>query len=281
MDSGASRRAYIATCAGGLAGTAGCLLFTGDDRQGEPTLTSTPGDDEATADGTPTPDSSPVLGPVWVTDSVLHVVDVDGVSVTGSPDGSQYVFAAYTEDNEVDPDLFRLVVDDDVYRHEPPAGTDYGAVVPSDDYVGAAQPVVAFSVPVRDDVEVATVEYGNSALERWLSTDTKRRLTFDPKFKVREFSVPGSVAADEPVEAELTVANVGSGPGTFRASVPDGVMHATIVERALDAGEEMEFTEEIDLRGASAGSNYSLPLSWADGQRTETVRVEPTPTEGG
>lgn len=84
----------------------------------------------------------------------------------------------------------------------------------------------------------------------------------------------------EPAEAELTVANVGTGDGVFRATAPAGALGATVFERELDAGEEETFSAAVDLRSAPTGSPYGVTLSWADGRERRTTTVEPVQTEG-
>lgn len=282
-----SRRELLAGGLCGLVATAGCTdVRDGGAPPTNTTTETTTGADDAASTETDAPSATatagrtPRIGSVRVTDSVVHVVNVDGFEVAGSPDDTQLVFATYQDEDGVEGDRFRLVVDGDIHRPQPPGETDFRAVARTVDRLESGQGLTGFVVPVRESVERVTLEYGESDLARDAPADARERLTADPVFEVRRFSLPDSVEDGEPVEAELTVANVGTGDGVFRATAPAGALGATIVERELEAGEEETFSAEVDLRSAPTGSPYGVTLSWADGRERRTTTVEPVQTEG-
>lgn len=279
------RRDVLAGSLGLVTSVSGCLTFTGDADQSPTTasdrVSPTPEPDEGDDVGSPaeSTEPKPTVDSVWVSDSVVHVVNVDGLTVADSPDGSQFVFATYEDDGDVDPDAFRLVVDGETYEPQSPTDVDFQTLARTIDRVGSDLALTGFVVPVREDVREATLGYGETGLAHELSAEARERLTADPVFEVRTFSLPDSAVPNEPFVADLTVANVGDGRGTFRATAPAGTMLPTVVERTLDAGEERTFTEEIAIRSSGPGTNYGVTLSWADGELTRSIRIEGESTD--
>ncbi len=228
---------------------------------------------------------TPRLGALWVADSVVHTAVVDSRTVSGSPDGTQLVFASYVDESRIEPEAFSLVVGDERYVPRPPGDSyaDFETIAASTERIDDDETVTGFVVDVRDTVESATLEYGDGSWTHDLSRAQRNRLTGDPSFEVREFAVPDAVSPGEALVAELTVANVGRRTGTFRATVPRMAMRPTVIERDVGAGQTASFTERITW-GASegapldrlAGEDYDLVLSWPGGQRSATVTV----TEG-
>ncbi|GGN84805.1 MULTISPECIES: hypothetical protein [Haloarcula] len=277
MPSQRSRRSVLAACTGLLA--AGGCLGTGSDSPATSTTTAERTEPTTTAEQTEA--VTPDLGGVWVTDSVVHTAMVDSRMVSGSPDGTQLVFARYVDESRVDPEAFSLVVDGERYAPKPPRDTyaDFETIANSTDRVADDETVTGFVVDVRDTVDSATLEYG----EAWshdLSNPQRERLTGDPSFEVREFTLPDTVSPGDSLVADVTVANVGTGPGTFRATVPRATVWPTLLERDVAAGETASFTGRITW-GASdgaplgrlTGEEYELVLSWPDGQRSATITV--------
>ncbi|MFC6974190.1 hypothetical protein ACFQL1_05110 [Halomicroarcula sp. GCM10025709] len=282
MPSTPSRRALLGSLAGLCTGFSGCL----DGTFQAPETDAPASTDEAGT--TPTPvtssdDAEPRLGTVWVTDSVVHVAAVDSLVVTGAPDGHQFVFAGYRDDSDVLPERFGLRIDGDRRAPEEPKGSyvSFDTIARTSDRVGDGETVTGFVVPVRDTVERATLTYAGRPM-RELDRRARRRLTGDPTFAVRAFSLPDRLSPTERLVADLTVANVGSRDGTFRATAPQFAVLPTVVEHEIPAGETAQFTTAITW-GASAtpmqrsvGEELTLTLSWSGGTRTATVSVEPT-----
>lgn len=272
MPSPQSRRRFLLGGCALLAATSGCLTDAGDRT---PTETPTPSSTDQPSGPTPQFDA------LWVADSVVHVANVDSLVVAGAPAGKRLVFAAYEDASRIDPEAFGLTVDDESFVPQPPPGTytDFETIARSSDRVADGQAVTGFVVPVQDTVERATLTYGEG-WTRDLRPALRDRLTVEPVFEVREFSLPDVATPDAPIPATLTVTNVGSGAGTFRAVAPAWGMLPTVVEHELAAGESATFETELSeqsgggLTGASPGETREVTLSWADGETTATVRFE-------
>ncbi|MBX0321940.1 hypothetical protein EGH21_02725 [Halomicroarcula sp. F13] len=279
MPSQRSRRSVLAACTALLA--AGGCLGTESDPPATGTTTTVAQTDTTTTTAEWTDTVRPDVGTVWVTDSVAHTAMVDSRMVSGSPDGTQLVFASYVDESRVDPEAFSLVVDGERYAPKPPADTyaDFETIANSTDRVADDESVTGFVVDVRDTVDSATLEYG----EAWshdLSNPQRERLTGDPSFEVREFTLPDTVSPGDSLVADLTVANVGTGPGTFRATVPRATVWPTLIERDVAAGESVSFSTRITWSASDgapldrlAGEEYELVLSWPDGRRSERLTV--------
>lgn len=277
MPSPWSRRRFLHAGAGLLTVTGGCLSDGGDR-----TPTGTDTDTQSAQPGSDQPSGpTPEIGEVWITDSVVHVANVDSRTVVGAPDGERLLFATYVDDSRIDPESFGLVVDGERFAPQPPSGTytDFETIARSNEHVADGETITGFVIPVQDRVERALLTYGDG-WDRELSASVRDLLTVEPVFEVRAFSLPETVRPDASVTAELTVANVGTGAGTFRAVAPDGGMLPTVVERELDAGEEATFETQIGeeygggLVSADPGERVAITLAWADGRRTATVRIE-------
>ncbi|MFC7249771.1 hypothetical protein ACFQJ5_07970 [Halomicroarcula sp. GCM10025324] len=278
MPSPQSRRRFLLASGTLLAATSGCLSDTGG-RTPTETDTETPTPTRSRTDQSSEP--TPAVDTVWVTDSVVHVANVDSLVVAGAPDGERLVLATYVDESRIDPEAFDLVVDGKSFVPQPPPGTytDFETIARSSDRVADGQALVGFVVPVQDAVERVSLTYGEG-WTRDLRASTRDRLTVEPAFEVREFSLPDIAEPDAPIPATLTVANVGAGVGVFRAVAPAWGMLPTVIERELAAGESTTFETEVGeqysggLTGASAGETREVTLSWAGGETTATVRFE-------
>lgn len=105
-----------------------------------------------------------------------------------------------------------------------------------------------------------------------------------PEFEVRAFSAPDTVRPDEPIEVSATVANVGEGAGTFRASLNqegDLLYGADPFSFDLESGAERAWTETVTThQGGEIEGRVTVRIRFrsAGGDYDQDVVVRPPGT---
>lgn len=141
---------------------------------------------------------------------------------------------------------------------------------------------LAFAVP-KDE----TFDSGRAMLDgtelAMLSTPLLDRLNNPPVFEVGDTSVsPAAVPAGAQIEAtvEVTITNVGEGPGEFGASLTGNfVSGAETLTATLAAGAERDVTDVIRIIGE--GDTARVRLDWGSDTLVTDIPVTGTPPESG
>lgn len=193
---------------------------------------------------------------------VAHLsVSSPGAGTTGRTD--------YLRSRELD-SRFRVTLDGTRY----PGDDRVFHVVPrSDDPEGVR---LGFPVPAPATVERGSVVWTTGVPEvRWsLTADHRDALARPPQFEVREFAVPDEVTRGSTFDATLTVANVGSGDGTFLAELGATTISDTPEIRIdVSAGETVTAKRAVEPYYPEESDEMTLVLNWDVGQSNRTVSI--------
>ncbi|NHN47176.1 hypothetical protein G9464_06125 [Halostella sp. JP-L12] len=278
------RRRLLGALTAGVGAFGGCL----DRARSDP---GTATDDETSTDGTTDDDGAYAGVTVERAEATPEYVasnSPDSIGTYGERD-EQYVIASVTADGTPAPPraAFRLRIGD---RSIPPTTEvggmgerlwDYGDPYDSENGEGW----VAFEVAKPLDAEGARLTWPGGGHE--LDEGAVERLSRPPTtFEVRGFDAPESMALDETVTAELTVANVGDADGTFVAAVNrtgPSIAYTPEARISLDvpAGETTTWVYEsgpddryADPSDGSEGLQMIVRLRWRDGSLSREIAVE-------
>ncbi|WP_327051589.1 hypothetical protein [Halomicrococcus gelatinilyticus] len=290
-----NRRRFLGVAGTALTGLAGCAGDLTTDSDGTTTETSTtdtttPTDTSTTSDGTSTT-SEPESSERTIGDVVVDVTDatvrkaVAYESAMGSggviaPDGQQFVVAAVrsgttSETNATGApsyDSFDLVVDGEtyspIYVEDRTTGGNTTSLagrgeIPYDSPYANSYEVgwVAFELPSPVDASAVAVRcrYGGETAEWTLSDDQVDALGRPaPEFELRSFEATPNESS---VDISLVVENVSETDGRFLAAVywPTARIadddESTIVDRSVDAGGRVEWTQTFDTEYAGGGDS--------------------------
>lgn len=190
--------------------------------------------------------------------------------------GEQFVVADATlSDNE----LFRafsVAADGQVFD----VGTTDALAAPFEEPEGE---LFGVPVPAPLDAERAAVVWSdeddrgdeNGASARWsLSADHRRALANPPEFTVEEFAVPEEVEGGSSFTAALTVANSGSGDGTFRAELGATTISDTPeIQVEVPAGETVSAERTVEPHYPGDADELTVRLNWGIESVERTVAV--------
>ncbi|WP_458189292.1 hypothetical protein [Haladaptatus sp. NG-WS-4] len=295
------RRRLLSLSALALSGCASTAIDGDEAGPTSPTQTTTSTTETATPTGTPTKtladESVERLGvesittrdgltltvsDCWVQHSIIYANVPDALTVA-SHEGTQFVFALVSADNDLPPPRSEFAVS--------LGGTDYWAKsefegellesVDSDrdvdyyqtrdeDWESYGHGWLLFEIPDDPRGEMTIRWHGHDADASWSLTDERvAALTAPrPQFEVVEFDAPERVVST-PFELSLTVRNVGEGDGVFRGVLNQrGVAVLAWFTLPVPAGETR--TWRYDYRHDAE----RLALHWDGGVVERNVEIE-------
>lgn len=278
------RRRLLAALGAGVS-LPGCL---GSESPGTPTsdeTTTAPSEDATTVTSGPTADPELLaLGDSFETSNgrsltvhdvrVRRIVFTRGVHVDPfTRPGEQFVVA----DMEVsDRDLhegFSVAADGRTVD----TGPNDALVSRFDDPTGE---LLGFRVPAPFDAERGAVVWsgdsgGTSETARWsLVADHFDALANPPEFAVEAFDVPEEVERGSSFTATLTVANSGSGDGTFRAELGATTISDTPeIQVEVPTGETVSAERTVEPHYPEEAEELTVRLNWGMGTVERAVSV--------
>lgn len=239
--------------------------------------------ERATAGGT-----SVWLQHVAVRESFLYVPDHEPLAVAREP-GKQWLFADVAVDGDSDPRPweFTLRASDGRYKGttqpDPPGESVHvhGFEQPYDAGSTQGNGWIAYELPAPLAVDDPHLRWsaGEKSFAWRLPSEVVSALRSPPAtFELREFSLPDAVERDEPIEAGLTVANVGDAPETFRGSLnqrePTDVSDP--IELPVDPGEEVtwraSYRPHQQVERDVSAVRFVLRAATGDVERTVRIR---------
>lgn len=278
-----ARRQFLAGIAGAAGGSAGCTGFA--DTRAEPTTTTRTTTAGTTATRTtaartavePVGSSVPLDGSGSATLDAVAVqrqfTYLDGSHVAVGGDRDRVYLLAPGTANLADRRLELRVGDQRFEATDDVAGVPVYLV--RFDRKQVADPgLYAFDLPADLDGDDAGVLVADAqGTVGWsLPGDVVSRLVAPPTFEGVELDAPESVAEGEPVEASVSVENVGGSDGTFVAELgPTTYSDQSEVYVEVPAGSSAEATESFST--ASADGSLTLRLDWGYGSVERTVEV--------
>lgn len=276
------RRRHLLAALGAGVSLAGCV---GTDAPGTPTpdeTTRTPVEDGTTTNTTTPADPESLAlgeslepadgGQVTVHDvRVRRIVFTQGVHTDPySRPGEQFVVVDATA--SIPERLERLAVVAD--GRTVAAGANDALVAPFGDPAGE---LLGFRVPAPLEVEGAAVRWSvpKGASARWpLDASHLHALANPPEFEVKAFEVPETVERGSAFTAALTVANAGSGDGTFRAELGATTISDTPeISVEVPAGETVTAERTVEPYYPEEADELTVRLNWGadDVERAVTV----------
>jgi hypothetical protein len=184
--------------------------------------------------------------------------------------GEQFVVADASSSGRDFPSGFTIEIDGD--RRD--TGANDALVSPFGDPTGV---LVGFGVPAPLDVERGAVVWTapDGATARWpFDSESLDALANPPTFEVREFSVPEEVERGSTFAATLTVANVGSGDGEFRAE-----LGATTISDTPELAVEVAASETVTTRPTinpfypEDADELPVELNWDADRLVHTAKI--------
>ena len=290
-----TRRTFLA---GAAAALAGCVSGRSDPgtSDGTPEQTPAPTTSERPARSTLAFGETATVGELdvrptgaVVQDSYVALVYPDFADVVAA-EGRQFLFLTVDASGSPAPaaEDFAVVAGDAAYAGEPrgSAGRPYREGRPYTPDAGHGWILYELPAPLEGERIAVELDVDDGDPPTWhLPEDVVARLRGPaPAFEVRDFEAPDSVRPDEPIEVSATIANVGDGDGTFRASLNqegDLLYGADPFSFDLAAGAERAWTETVAThqRGEIEGQlTVRLRFRSAGGDFDRDVVVRPPGT---
>ncbi len=286
-----TRRSLLASAAV-LTGLAGCLGGGpgGDENQKTPTTTTTTSTTEPEA----TPHEfgeSGTLGELTVSptaahaqNSLFYLTSADQMGVI-DPDGTRLLFVDVDVDGGgPEPEEFHLDIAGETYRGWTNfAGQQSYMLAPQrrrGEQYRTDEPTgwIGFEIPAGVDAPEAHLRLDREGSPVWVvPADPVAELRRpEPVFELESVEVPETLGSLDSIPFSITVANTGSGAGTFRFVINyQGPTYAPSRKRVdLPAGETRAWETDLDPYGTSGAESVRFEVTTATESESYTLELE-------